>query len=219
MDVVDNKKPKTESANRIAEAAESPPDPFDLDALRAPPDFQQTGGVKKTTLNIRAGSRPPKDKFIRVHPFDTERGEWCLNVLAFPHQAEGEIGAENFVVPATSEVYEALFDRLRSVLIVCGVTRAGAKFLWELSLPSPNNNRRANQWHETRLTCARKAVETWIRLEADLDSGGYNYAEPLANLPEPDWGTDSFRTLIEIAYRDRIVMSLDHPVVKEYQGA
>ena len=208
-----------ESSKQTPDLAATP-DPFNLDALRAPPNFQQTGGVKKTTLNVNASSRPPKDKFIRVHPFDATHGQedWCLNVVVFGHQFEDEISAENFIVPSGSDVYDALFEKLRPALIICGITTSAAKFLWELKLPSPGNNRRANQWHETRLVCARKAMDGWLRPEADMHAGGYNYAEPIATIPDPDWGNDSFQTMFQIAYRERIIDSLDHPVAKEVLG-
>ena len=198
----------------------TPKSPFNLEALRAPQNFQQTGGVQKTTLSVLASSRPPKNKFLRVHPFDDTHGQekWCANVLVFSHQFEDDIGPENFIVPSTAEPYEALLDKLALVLIVCGMTRLGAKFLWELKLPTAGNNRRANHWHETRLTCARKATEAWVRPEADMHGGGYNFCVPLAQIEEPDWGQDSFPTLFEIAYRDRIIDSLEHPVCKEYLG-
>ena len=209
----------TDSQKNVSEVAA--PDPFNLDSLRAPQDFQQTGGVKKTTLNVRASSRPPKDKFIRVHPFDFSHGseEWCLNVIVFAHQPEGELTHENFIVPSGSDAYGALLDRLRPTLIVCGITASQSRFLWELTLPASGSNRRTNQWHETRLACAKKAVDTWIRLEADTDAGGYNFVEPLTTIPDPDWGKETFRQLFVIAYRDRIVDSVDHPVVKEFLGA
>jgi hypothetical protein len=114
-------------------------------------------------------------------------------VILFGHQFETEISAENFIVPAGSDVYAALLERLKPALIVCGVTVAGSKFLWELSLPTPGNNRRSNQWHETRLVCAKRAVSGWIRIEADTDAGGYNYIEPLSTYPDPDWGDESFQ--------------------------
>ena len=206
--------PKTEAD------LEPAPNPFDLDSLRAPQNFAQTGGVKKTTLNVRASKRPPKDKFIRVHPFDPAFGQedWCINVLVYEHTPEGEISGENFIVVAGTDPYNHLLERLRPAMVVCGITPIGNKFLWELILPTPQGNRRANQWHETRLACAKKAIDGWVRLEADTDAGGYNYVEPLAALPEPDWGAENFNTMFEIAYRDRIIRSMDHCVVKEFLG-
>ena len=210
----------SEKQSQTESDLQATPNPFNLESLRAPQNFQQTGGVKKTTLNVRASSRPPKDKFIRVHPFDATHGheDWCFNVIVFSHQFEEEISAENFIVPSGSDVYDALLERLKPALIVCGITPVGQKFLWELTLPTPGNNRRANQWHETRITCAKKAVDGWLRPEADTHAGGYNYAEPIATIPDPDWGNESFQTLFEVAYRDRIIDSLDHAIVKEFLG-
>ena len=51
-----------------------------------------------------------------------------------------------------------------------------------------------------------------------MHAGGYNYVEPKATIPDPDWGSESFHSLFEVAYRDRIIDSLAHPVAKEFLG-
>jgi hypothetical protein len=40
-----------------------------------------------------------------------------------------------------------------------------------------------------------------------------------ADLPDPKWPDVSFKKLLEIAFRDRLIRSLDHAVIKKLQGA
>ena len=131
---------------------------------------------------------------------------------------EGDLTPENFIVPAGCSAFDLLHEKLRSALIVAGVTVGKSRFLWELMLPSPGGNRRTNQWAETRLKCAQVAQSEWVRTESDTDSGGYNYVSPIATIPDPDWDGVDFQELVRTAYADRIIQNEDHEVVKEYLG-
>lgn len=210
----------TQDRSRNVEPQDDP-SPFDLSRCRAPQDFATSGGTRKTKLCVAGTNRPPKDRFIRTHPFEMTHGheEWCLHVLFFQYAEEGQIGTENYLVISGTDAYSELYERLRPGLIVLGVTNSGSEFLWELVLPTAAAERRARQWHETRLQCAMKAQETWLRPKADMTAGGYLYEEPLAKLPDPQWSGVSFETLFQLAYRDRIIESSEHAVVKEYLGA
>ena len=126
---------------------------------------------------------------------------------------------ENFIVLPGTSAHAQLQSKLRPALIVLGMDHHGKTFLWELGLPTPGSNARANQWHLTRMQCAKVAVDSWIRPQADMSAGGYNYEEPLASISvEIDWGPASFKDRILIAYKDRMISDADHPVVKDYVG-
>jgi hypothetical protein len=38
-------------------------------------------------------------------------------------------------------------------------------------------------------------------------------------LPEPEWPETSFEELMQIAFRGRIINSLDHPVIRQLLGS
>lgn len=199
---------------------EQGPNPFDLNSIRAPQDFMVSGGIKQTTLKVAAGTRPPKDKFFRVHEFSPEYGneEWCINATIFEHTFEGEISAESFIVLPGSEPFEKLQEKLKPVLIVFCVTLKGAKFFWELKLPTDSANRNSNSWAETRLVIAKKAQTQWVRPRADMSAGGYQMETPIAHYPDPDWDGDDFQELFKVAYRERMIRDMDHAAVKEQLG-
>ena len=52
------------------------PDPFDVEALRLPPSFVETAGVKKilSTVPVR---KPHRQEWIRVHPSEAYRGNFA----------------------------------------------------------------------------------------------------------------------------------------------
>ena len=116
----------------VVEPAESKdgPNPFDLNALRAPQDFAASGGVERKQLKIRATDRPPQDKFLRVHTFNPEyeKEEWCLQIMLFTCQFEGDLTPETFLVLPGSEPYDELSEKLKPALVVLGALRGGSKF-------------------------------------------------------------------------------------------
>ena len=53
---------------------------------------------------------------------------------------------------------------------------------------------------------------------SDTANGIYTHYEPSTDLPDPRWPTLSFREIIRNAFRDRMIESLDHPVIRELRG-
>jgi hypothetical protein len=59
-------KPKLEPVYTTDQTTLSP-DPFNAEALRLPPSFEQTAGIKKLITTIQA-RKPHSQEWIRVHP-------------------------------------------------------------------------------------------------------------------------------------------------------
>jgi hypothetical protein len=51
-----------------------------------------------------------------------------------------------------------------------------------------------------------------------MSLGSYEMFEASATIPDPVWPDVSFQELIRIAFRDHMVGSLDHPVIKRLRG-
>jgi hypothetical protein len=62
------------------------------------------------------------------------------------------------------------------------------------------------------------AMGQWIRLKANLGLGAYEITLAESVMAEPVWPELSFQELVRISYRDRMVTSLDHAVVKRLRG-
>ena len=62
-------------------------------------------------------------------------------------------------------------------------------------------------------------LKQWIRLAANRTLGAYETYVATGDLPEPEWPEKSFQDLLRVAFRDRYVDTLDHPVVKRLRGA
>ena len=58
----------------------------------------------------------------------------------------------------------------------------------------------------------------WLRMKANMSLGGYEITVAECAMADPAWPEYSFQDLVRIAFRDRIVTSLDHAVIKRLRG-
>ena len=58
----------------------------------------------------------------------------------------------------------------------------------------------------------------WVRVVANQGVGGYEIISAAGDLAPPAWPAMSFVDLLEIALRDRLIDTLDHPILKRLRG-
>ena len=174
-------------------------------SLRLTQNFGETLGVKKVLTTVPVG-RPSKDRFFRTHPSPS----WVFPGWILENKAAGE----TYLVSA--EVASALGDQVRAVELYAAIDRQNNPFLIPIPLPGPNGVR--NRWHESLAQAVEKAKSVWIRISANKDLGGYDIFEATAKLPEPVWPDTTMDELLEVAFKGRIITTLDHPIVQERLG-
>lgn len=177
--------------------------PFDLSGLRLTQDFIATAGVKKLVATIPV-RRPDRQSFIRVHP--EHRIE--TNVI--------EVKEDNETYLVERNLWPALSVELTPKLIVAAINRQDVAFLWPIRLPGPDG--RLDPWNTSALTAAERAMREWVRVTANRSLGAYDIFTADATLPDPVWPDISFEDLLKIAFRDRFIRDLDHPVIRKLQG-
>ena len=52
----------------------------------------------------------------------------------------------------------------------------------------------------------------------NLHVGGYDVYEAQAELPEPEWLPDDIDALVRVAFRGKIIDSLDHSIIQSLLG-
>ena len=174
-------------------------------SLRLTQNFGETLGVKKILTTVPVG-RPSKDRFFRTHPSPS----WVFPAWILENKASGE----TYLVSA--EVASALGDQVRPVELHAAIDRQNNPFLIPIPLPGPNGVR--NRWHESLAQAVEKAKSVWIRISANKDLGGYDIFEATAKLPDPVWPDITMDELLEVAFKGRVITSLDHPIVQERLG-
>jgi hypothetical protein len=181
-------------------------DPFDLENLRISPDYLKTGGAKKLLRHIPVG-KPNKQDFIRVH------SEYRFSPAALIISEEDN--EAYLVTPQFFRQLEPSFQSLFTLYLM--VNRAKVLAFWPIKLPGPDG--RINSWHLTAHGVAQTAMESWVRVTSNRSLRGYEAFEAETRLPEPEWPQLPLNELLKIAFKERIVTSEDHPVIKRLRGA
>jgi hypothetical protein len=57
-----------------------------------------------------------------------------------------------------------------------------------------------------------------VKVQSDRGLSGYRVFVAEGHIPEPKWPDKTIEELLEVAFRDRVVKSMDHPIVRKYLG-
>jgi hypothetical protein len=176
-----------------------------IDSLRLSPDAAAVVGTSEVLSHVPV-RKPNRHEFFRTRL----EPEFCLDTGVFEDKEE----RETFFV--TPQMREALIGEIKPVLLVPTISRQNVLLLWPLKLPT--EGQRHNGWMETAREAAELAGTKWVRLAADMGLGGYRIYQAEGALSEPVWPDKPLTELMRIAFRDRIVDSENHPVVRRLRG-
>jgi hypothetical protein len=182
-------------------------DPFDPAALRLCQDLSAATGVKKVLLSVPV-RKPDPIWFVRAHPDEAYR----LQTAVIELKADREM----YLVarPLRPELStEATF---KPKMLVTAISRQGDVFLWELNLPRADG--RADEWSRTALEAVDLAKKSWVRVVANVRLGGYEVHQATGHLPAPEWPGVPFKDLLKLAFKDKYIDRLDHPILRKLRG-
>jgi hypothetical protein len=179
--------------------------PLDLNKLRLPQNFDAIIGGKKGLTTVPVG-RPDAQAFIQVHP--GEDFEMSTAVLVVKEERE------------TYLVEKHLWEELASEIVLkhlyTAITRQGNLCIWPVRLPRADG--KLDPWNISAHEIAKRAKGTWLRVISNQQVGAYEYIEPSERFPDPEWPSQSFLELLELAFGQRIIRDLSHPAVKKLRG-
>ncbi len=115
-----------------------------------------------------------------------------------------------------ASVRDALPGEVSPRLIVTAVSRQGTVFLWPLRLPGPDG--RIDGWSRSAMEAANIAGKSWVRIASNMDLGAYDASQASSSIPDPVWPDIGFQGLINIAFKDKYIDTLDHPVLRRLRG-
>jgi hypothetical protein len=197
------------SANGATAPVVTAPDPFDIESLRLPQDFSALLGLQPvlTTVAVR---KPSKEWWVRVHDNPKYHFPTALIVL----KESGERG-ETYLVSAD------LWPRLQeestfaTYQLLTAITRQQEVFLWPIRLPGPDG--KLDEWSRTALDAALQAQSTWVRVQSRKQGGGYSVLRSAYTDP-PQWPAVTIEDLLNLAFRDRLITTWEHPILKHLRG-
>jgi hypothetical protein len=180
-------------------------EPFDLARLRIGQDFTEMIGVKKALLTVPV-RKPTSQTFVRVHPDEAYRDRFAILERKEDHM--------NYLVVPT--IAEAIPGEVAAKMLFTTIDRQGVISLWPIRLPGRDG--RHDAWNRSALQAAQLAMTRWIRLASNMALGAYEVFEAAATFPDPEWPPCPFQQLLEIAFKDCLIDSIDHPVLQRLRG-
>lgn len=180
-------------------------DPFDPSNLRLNQDFSQNLGVNKV-LVVLPVRKPPSQEFIRVHP--DEQMRIITNVLEY--QADREL----YLV--SREVAEILGKEVKPRRLVLATTATGNLFLWPMKITPVGE--RENTWNMSADAAMEKALTKWVNIGSNLAAQAYDVRIAEGTIPEPEWPQTTLKEILKLAFGEKFIQSVDHPVVQKLKG-
>jgi hypothetical protein len=184
---------------------EAQDDGFDLAKLRLSQNFSEMVGVKKALLTVPV-KKPGRQDFIRVRPGD----DWHLETAVLELKEE----RETYLIDPS--LWQELPGEVVPKVLFVTMNRQGVLTLWPIRLPGEDG--RHDEWNRSALEAAEMAKRGWIRVAANMSLGAYEVYEAVGNIPEPDWPDTTFEEILRIAFKDRFIRTMDHPVIRRLRG-
>jgi hypothetical protein len=192
-----------------AEAQATALNPFDPQTYMVGQNLAAAAGVDRilTDLPVRSA---PNDTFVRIHPSDKYQfSPWVIDLKS---------EQETYLVQPP--LYPALIGEstFKRKHIHLAVTKQSAHFLWAVRCP-PDDDQPPDKWMKTPLEALRLAKNEWTRIYWDASTRQHRLGRS-EDPQEPDWWVTkyTFPELLKIAFKDYIIDSLDHPVIRRLKG-
>ena len=177
----------------------------DLKSVRLPTNYGATLGVKKLLTTIPVG-KPKKPQFFRTHQSED---------MVFPTMIlENKEAQETYIV--YPEVAQVISELVRPVILHAAIDRQNNVSLIPVPLPGDSGTRHPT--HESLAQAVEHAKLKWIRINFNKHNSGYDIYEAAAVLAEPEWPSGDIDSFVQVAFRGKIIASLDHPVIVAHLG-
>lgn len=178
---------------------------INLEELRLPSNYGATIGVKKLLTNVPVG-KPRKESFFRTHPSPG---------MTFPGSIlENKAAGESYIV--VPDVAQHISELVRPVMLHAAIDRQNNVSLIPVPLPGESGTR--NPWHESLSQAVDQAKQKWIRIAPNMGLGVYDTFVAQGELADPEWPQQNIGQLIDIAFRGKVIRSLEHPMVQSLLG-
>jgi hypothetical protein len=182
-------------------------DPFSLSNLKLSQNFGETLGVKKLLTKVPV-RKPDHQWFVRVHP--SEENRLVTATLKIKEERDG-----SYLVDRS--LWDELGSEIKPTILLLAINRQDVPFLWDI--PMPDAQGKHHEFHASALNAALNyATKKWIRIRANIPLGGYDVSSAEGDLSQPQWPELSFQEILTLAYRERFIRSMDHPVIQKLRG-
>lgn len=181
-----------------------------LDTIRraSPTDL-----LNEKHVDVHLPVRKPKP---REHFRVCDNPSMSLNLSVYVHKPEGSMDEETYFVMPQMEGYLREQEELRVVQVVLCRTLSGVLFLW--ALPVHDGDGPARSHVVSSRSIAKEALKKWVRMKWRRADNAYFMMVAEEEHVEPQWPDAPFKELLKLAFKDKVIDSRDHPVMKELRG-
>jgi hypothetical protein len=189
------------SAHRMSDSAvEKPVNVFENLAEHRI-DLDDDGDIADDVLTAAPVRRPSKKEYFRTHPSDG------YTLTAYIYE-DDETGDNYYVMPALRPLMAGDGGAKLVTLVLC-VNRRSVLFFWPITTTT------VGEWRDTAMLIAQHGRTKWVKAIPDKGISGYRLKVAKADYGEPNWSDHTLPELLNIAFRGRIIDSLEHPLAKD----
>lgn len=178
---------------------------FDPRKLRISQRFNDNQDVRRILVSVPA-RKPHRQEFFRTYPDP----DMSVSVALL------ELREDRQTYLISPELAPYLPGEAVVKLLVTTITSHGALFLWPIKLPDERG--RLDEWNAVALEASERAKSAWIRLVPNMGAGTYDVVEAANAFPDPVWPEATLEKLLAMAFKDRFIDSMDHPVLRRLRG-
>ncbi len=188
---------------------------FNLDQMRAAASqYSADGGFqgKADVITVPVDCPPPSSEFIRVRDDD----DYWTECMTLDYAPEGGRRETYFVATELMDslppaiLSEVKWSRLYTVM----ARRGHVTSLWRIKVYDSGPGQLSTR---TALLCADKAKRLWTRVVWQ-DRLGYVPFSAQGDYGEPQWTEHSFVELLDIAFKETYIDSVDHAAIRDLMG-
>jgi hypothetical protein len=162
----------------------------------------ENGSPMGTQTNIPI-KKPGSKNFFRVHPDPSYR---LYDVAVFEEEG-GDVYLPELELPDDVSEFVTYMN------LFTAISHRGKLFVWKFKATDTS-------WLHSNLRVGRRAVDEWVRIKADFETGGYNIftaPEPLHSKP-PVFPALSPEEIFTLAFDSRRITSVEHPLIRSLRG-
>jgi hypothetical protein len=75
-----------------------------------------------------------------------------------------------------------------------------------------------DEWNRSAFEAAELARKVWVRITANQSLGAYDVHVAGGQLGEPVWPQVPFAKILQVAFQNRYIDPLEHPVLRKLRG-
>lgn len=178
---------------------------MDLEEFRLSQDFESLVGIKRETLIVPV-RKPDRQSWFQIHSGE----DWRMTVALIEIKED----RQNYLV--SPKLYPELIGECTAKCLFTCQTRQKIIFLWPVGMPGPDG--RVNLWTQSALQIVNEYAGRWIRVIANTGLGAYEPYITETPFDPPVWPPEGFKSLLQKAFRGKIIDTLEHPIIKMLRG-